>query len=131
MTAFVLDASTILARLYREVEVPPAVELDPAEALVPVLWHIEVLNSFLIGLRRGRFSYSQLEPILAEFMLLGVKVDPEPADPMRIFELGREHRLTSYDAAYLELALRRGVPLATYDRELQAAAHKAGVPLIE
>ena len=81
-----------------------------------------------LGERRGRLSEQQTERFLRELAHCAVTLDHSP-DEMTILALARHHRLTIYDAAYLELALREGVPLATLDGPLRTAARAAGVPL--
>jgi len=62
-----------------------------------------------------------------------IRVEQEPADRMlnEIFALAREHQLSTYDASYLDLAMRRGLPLATLDKSLRRAAGRCGVPLFK
>lgn len=125
-----MDASAFLAQLYGEAPAAPGKPINTAGALVPVIWRVEVLNSFLMALRRDRFTPLQMDRIVTEFLSLDVDTDGDPVEDRRILELGRQYRLTAYDATYLELALRRNLPLATLDAELQLAARRAGVPLI-
>src|SRR5271169_5988637 len=124
----VLDASVTIARVYAEQSTPAVrmvFETVAAQvAWVPELWHLEVANVLEIGVRRGRHGHDFLENTLADLALLSIQVDPETSRHAwgATARLAARHRLTSYDAAYLELALRRGLPLATLDKNLRAAA---------
>ena len=98
------------------------------EMLVPSLWHIEVANVFLISERRGRVSKEEIRKGLDAIRGLPVKTDfSGVTELVEVVELARLHGLTSYDALYLELARREGVPLATLDEKLQNVAGDAGV----
>jgi predicted nucleic acid-binding protein len=103
--------------------------LGETEALVPALWWFEVRNALLINERRGRINTTQTAEILADLGKLTIHLDREP-DGHAIIGLARAHRLTFYDAAYLELARRLDAPLATLDRQLAAAARAAAVSLL-
>ncbi|HVB40739.1 MAG TPA: type II toxin-antitoxin system VapC family toxin [Terriglobales bacterium] len=134
MSHFVLDASVLLARYFREPQAAGALErldaLDTSSAVVPGMWQLEILNGLLMGMRRGRLARAQVDGFVAELARLGVHVDRETPDSERIVVLAQGHGLTAYDASYLELALRRALPLATLDKAMQQAARRAGVPLI-
>jgi len=103
-----------------------------AEAVVPALWPFEVANALLVAEQRKRISGSIITALLDRFASFQVSV--EPGDAVRTFGqillLARQQNLTVYDAAYLELASRRALPLATLDDQLRRAARHAGVPLI-
>ena len=101
------------------------------QAHVPGLWPLEVANALLVGERRGRTTAADAAHFLAILSAFPITVDDETvarawADTMH---LARAHNLSAYDAAYLELAMRRGLPLATLDDKLKAAAVAVGVPL--
>jgi predicted nucleic acid-binding protein len=98
-------------------------------AVVPALWWFEVRNTLIVGERRGRLDAIQTTEILAQIEALPISRDREP-DSEAVLALARAHRLTVYDAAYLELALRADLPLATLDRQLAAAARAVRVPLL-
>jgi predicted nucleic acid-binding protein len=98
-------------------------------AIVPTLWWFEVRNVLLINERRGRIEAADTAQLVANLERLPVRIDRAPKGDS-ILWLGRLHRLTFYDASYLELALRLGVPLATLDRALAAAARASGVPVL-
>lgn len=99
-------------------------------AVVPALWWYEVRNVLVVNERRGRIDQAGTAEFLADLEGLPVHVDRAPVSDV-IFAHARAHRLTFYDAAYLELARRLDAPLATLDRALGTAARSAGVPLLE
>ena len=101
-------------------------------AVVPALWPFEMANVLAIAERRGRVPRAQVAHILALLGSLPIMVDPGPPAPLMaaLDSLAREHRLTAYDAASLELGLRHGVPIATRDVELRRAARDAGGSLV-
>lgn len=131
---FVLDGSVALAWCFPDEKAPyPQAVLDSlaeARAVVPSLWHLEVGNSLLMGERRKRSSQADTAHWLGFLAPLPISVDEET--PTRawsdVLSLARAQNLSVYDAAYLELALRLGLPLATLERPLKAAAKAVGVP---
>jgi predicted nucleic acid-binding protein len=132
----VLDSSVTLAWLYSE-ECTPAIEqvftiVTTARAWVPGLWRLEIANSLLMAVRRKRIGAELREQSLADLSLLNIVSDPdtETFAWSATLQLADRHHLTIYDAAYLELALRLSLPLATLDRDLRAAAGAIGVPLL-
>ena len=131
----VLDASMALAWIYsrtKESETKLAEEALKAFAKttvwVPNLWYAEVTNALLIGERRGVITEAQASNYLTKLMALPLNVDDSPATDYyhRIITLARQYKLTSYDATYLDLSLRLGAVLATFDRQLAEAMHLAG-----
>jgi len=135
---FVLDASVTLAWCFPD-ESTAGTEaiLDMlaggAEGIVPSIWPFEVSNALLVGERRKRLTVAQVTSVLRRVAKLPISVDPIQLD--RVFEqvlsFARQEQLTEYDAAYLELALRENLPLATLDDRLRRAAAKAGIALIK
>jgi predicted nucleic acid-binding protein len=131
----VLDGSVTLAWLFYDEKDPYADaivgKLPALEMLVPRLWHLEIANVLLVGERRGRCTQADATTWLA--FLGGLPIVVDAATEARAWSgtiaLGRQHGLTAYDAAYLELAMREGVPLATLDAKLKAAATAVGVAL--
>jgi len=101
------------------------------EAVAPALWWFEVRNTLIVGERRGRLTEADTAACLGEIARLGIAIDSAPQE-LDVLALARQHRLTVYDAAYLELAQRLGEPLATLDRELQApgTARRSGIALL-
>ena len=106
--------------------------LEHETAAVPSLWPLEVANVMLMGERRGRTSRADAEEFIA--LLNGLPIIRDDQTPALAFAailpLARTQNLTTYDAAYLELALRLGLPLATLDRRLLQAAQALGVTLL-
>lgn len=131
---FVLDASVAVAWCFEdEADAKSERVLDllsaGGEALVPSIWPLEVANALLVAERRGRIAMAQVTALLQRIAGLPISVDA--ADTRRAFEqilpLARQQNLTQYDAAYLELAMRRGVALATLEERLRKAAGDVGV----
>ena len=136
MTDFVLDNSVTMRWLlesgrHSEQAYADAVlkSLVDAEALVPNLWHLEAANVLLGAEQRGELDTVDVERFIARLEHLPIRVDPLTAHQgfNRTLGLSRAHRLSSYDAAYLELAIREELALATLDKDLVKAAKKAGV----
>ena len=131
--AFVLDGSIALAWCFPDEKAAysQAVldSLTSASAFAPSLWRLEVGNALLMGERRGRVTQADTAKWTTYLNALPVTIDDET--DLRAWSetltLARTQDLTVYDAAYLELALRRGVPLATLDAQLKAAAASVGV----
>jgi predicted nucleic acid-binding protein len=96
--------------------------------LVPAHWWFELRNALLMGERRGRATQEATLAFLDDLRDLTISIAPLP-DEKAVWDLARNHRLTFYDSAYLELAQREGVPLATFDDDLIAAARAEGVAL--
>jgi predicted nucleic acid-binding protein len=101
-------------------------------AWVPALWRWEVANVLEMGVRRGRHTAAFRDATLADLSLLPIAVDPEAERQAwgSTLQLAERHKLTLYDAAYLELARRRGLALATLDVDLRPAATAEGIPLL-
>jgi predicted nucleic acid-binding protein len=99
-------------------------------AVVPALWWFELRNILVVNERRGRIDTAGTAAFLLDLDQLPIRIDRTP-DSTAVVALARQHRLTAYDAAYLELARRLSLPLATLDAQLLAAALKDGVREIE
>jgi predicted nucleic acid-binding protein len=135
VTDFVLDCSVAMAWCFEDEADGYADHVLGAlldgSAFVPVIWPLEVANVVVVAERRGRLTPAEGREYLALLRRLPVRVDQESAH--RAFEktiaLARARRLSTYDAAYLELAIRGGIPLATADAALRRAATRAGVEL--
>ncbi len=130
---FVLDASMAASWAFKDESSALAQQvlgrLTRDYAVVPALWWFEILNIVAMNERRGRLSIDSSAEFLALLRDLDIEVDQSP-DQVAILSLVRQHRLTAYDAAYLELAVRERLPLATFDRELAKAAQQAGVAVL-
>jgi predicted nucleic acid-binding protein len=129
----VLDSSATLAWVYSD-EITEPIRQDfnlvgENGAWVPALWKLEVANVLEMGARRGRHDAAFRDSTLADLALLPISVDTETDRQAwgATLQLSERHRLTLYDAAYLELALRRGLPLASLDADLRRAAQAEGV----
>lgn len=129
----VIDCSVVLAWSLADEDEDSATEAlqrtTETGAVVPQIWWYELRNALLMNERRGRIAPQQLANTLTDIMALGVEVDGEH-DETGILAFARWHSLTVYDAAYLEVAFRRGLPLATLDRRLAEAAAAEGVTVI-
>jgi predicted nucleic acid-binding protein len=136
MPALVLDCSVTLAWLLADEQPAAAAQvLDQVVeegAIAPGLWPLEVGNALLVAERRGRLSSWNRTQALQGLAGLPIEIDGETAGRAwrETLALAETHRLTLYDATYLELALRRSLPLATFDAAMRAAAVTAGVPLL-
>ncbi|HEY6455754.1 MAG TPA: type II toxin-antitoxin system VapC family toxin [Steroidobacteraceae bacterium] len=135
---FVLGASVALSWLLRDVEAPEAsyafavlkaVRTGGFTASVPMTWGLEIANVLARAERKDQVTEAQSESFIE--MLRAMRIEADSATFTQALtdtlQLARRHRLSSYDASYLELALRAGLPLATLDEELRRAAQRAGV----
>ena len=134
--SLVLDSSATLAWIYSDETTEPIRRLFDAVAedgaVVPALWRLEVANSLTVAVRRGRIDVNFRRAALADLALLDITSD----DRTDIHAWGEtlnvadRFQLTVYDAAYLELAQRRNLALATLDGELRTAAEALGLRLV-
>lgn len=132
----VLDSSVTLAWVYSDELTPAAQQVFDRViadgAWVPSLWRLEVANALQSGVRRGRISAEFRDAALTDLMLLNIATDTD-TDTFAwsaTLRLAERCGLTLYDAAYLELAQRLNLPLATLDQELRAAAGALGFTLL-
>ena len=138
MTSFVMDNSIAMRWLlasekksdqaYAEAVLESLVDVD---AMVPNLWHLEAANVLVTAERRGELETGDVERFIAQLESLPIQVDPMTAHQAfsRTLSLSKAYKLSSYDAAYLELAIREGLPIATLDKDLLKAAKKADVAI--
>jgi predicted nucleic acid-binding protein len=107
-------------------------ELDGGEAVVPGIWALEVANSLLVAERKRRISDEKSSEFVSMLEGLPILVDPDETNRTfgAVLSLAREAGLTSYDASYLELAIRSNLPLASLDAPLRKAARARGVALL-
>ena len=133
---YVLDCSVAMAWLFDDERNQDVLslreQLIDGDALVPALWPIEVANVLRMAEKKQRITVYQSSQFKRLLKQLPINLDnrtPELA-LNRLLELAREYDLTVYDAAYLELALRCSLPLATLDSDLRHAAEKAGMPTL-
>jgi predicted nucleic acid-binding protein len=134
--AFVVDCSVAMAWLFHDEATPKTTALlnrmAAETAVVPALWFIEVTNVLALAERKGRIAASRSDAFIADLGKLAIERDDEAPDRAftQVLALCRTHQLTSYDAVYLDLAVRRNLPLATLDDPLRKAARKLGLSLI-
>jgi predicted nucleic acid-binding protein len=133
--AFVVDASVSAAWFlpdeatsYTEAALQATAEV---EVWVPALWSLEVGNLLLSAQRRRRINDVQRRELVTAAAALRIRVDREAVSMVELDDLAAAHGLTAYDAAYLELALRRRLPLATLDAALRKAIRKAGIEIAD
>jgi predicted nucleic acid-binding protein len=136
MVAVVIDASIASAWCFPDEQtdytkaVFQAVSSSAVDTVAPRLWAYEIRNSVLMGLRRGRMSIPDSAQFLVSLNEMNVRLS-EPASYDNVFSLAQEHGLTVYDAAYLDLAIQEGLPLASLDGQLVRAAQKVGIQLFQ
>jgi predicted nucleic acid-binding protein len=130
---FVLDASVAACWFFPDETHPIAshswLRIHQDEAIVPAHWWFEVRNTMLIGERKGRTTTHHTGFAIDRLGRMTIRHEPLPLD-IEIFSLARKHRLTFYDASYLELAKRKALPLATLDNALASAARAEDVEFI-
>ena len=137
MKRFVIDCSVVMAWCFEdETDRYADLVLDlliDSEAIVPSVWPLEVANVLLVAERRKRLSEADSAQFIKLLSELPIIVDKETADRAlnEIFFVGRQQGLSSYDTAYLELAMREGAALATRDKRLINVARKCGVELVK
>ena len=136
MTDFVLDASVALAWCFEDENTTSArqilARLVTEAASVPAIWPIEVASVLALAERRRRITPANSSEFIAKLEDMVILVDGETSSRAfgRILDLAREEHLTAYDAAYLELAMRLGVPLASKDAGLCNAAERLGIAVL-
>lgn len=134
--SFVLDCSAVLPWMFGD-EASQATDLlleevvQGEEVLVPALWHLELGNVLLGAMRKKCIDQAGVEAFVSQLRNLEITVDPETTGRAwdKTLDLAQQHGLSTYDAAYLELALRRGLPMATRDKTLAIACQASGVKL--
>lgn len=133
---FILDASITLSWCLSDEQTPATnallERLETEEAIVPALWSLEIGNILVSAQRKQRITYAKIIEFLSLLEPLNIRVDEETAARgfHEILSLSYSESLTTYDAAYLELAMRHGLPLATKDMQLSAVAKRLGVEVI-
>ena len=134
--SLVLDSSATLAWIYGD-ETTDAIravfdQVADAGAVVPSLWRLEVANSLTVAVRRNRIDGEYRHAALADLALLDITTDQQTDGQAwgETLRLADRYRLTLYDAAYLEVSLRRGLPLATLDQDLRVAAQAVAIRLL-
>lgn len=131
-----IDASVTLAWYFDDEATPETdallEQVAASGAIVPALWRLEVANALQVSIRRKRIDTAYRDHVLRRLARMAITVDPdgEAHAWTTVLHLADRQNLTMYDAAYLELAQRRDLPLGTLDRDLQAAARAIGVPVL-
>ena len=130
---FVLDASIAACWAFQGEQHPRAdaafARIRTEDAVVPSLWWFEIRNILVVNERRKRITENGTNSFLRNLSRLRIRVDREPEEAV-VLRVARTHRLSVYDASYLELALREAIPVATLDTELAAAALAEGAGLV-
>jgi predicted nucleic acid-binding protein len=134
---FVIDNSIVMAWCFGDAEDDYAdavlESLETGQALAPAVWPLETGNVLLVAERRQRINRAATVRFLELLDALPIQVEQEPPERMfkEVVSLAREQELSTYDASYLDLAMRHDLPLATRDAALLKAARRCGIPLFE
>lgn len=132
---FIVDNSVVMSWCFKDEsnQYADAIldTLNKSTAVVPPIWPLEVVNVLLVAERRKRLSKADSVRFITLLTQLPITVEQEQPERMmkEILALAREQRLSSYDASYLDLAMRKGLPIATLDRGLRVAAKRTKVPI--
>lgn len=133
---FVVDNSVIMAWCFKDETNTYADQildgLVHATGFVPAIWPLEVCNVLLVAERKKRISEAGSARFITLLAELPIVVEQESPERMtkEIFAIARKHKLSSYDASYLDLAMRKGLPIATLDNNLLAAAKRSKVTIV-
>ena len=134
---FVIDNSVVMTWCFKD-EINQSADaildrLEVSTAVVPSIWPLEVGNVLLVAERKKRLSEADSTRFIVLLAELPIIIEQEPPERMMkdILALAREHQLSTYDASYLDLAMRKGLPIATLDNRLKAAAKRSQVPTLK
>ncbi len=134
---FVIDNSVIMTWCFSD-EASQYADLildrfEVSDGFVPSIWPLEVCNVLLVAERKNRIGEADSARFIALLSELPIIVEQEPPERMimEIFALARKHKLSGYDASYLDLAMRKGLPIATLDKNLIAAAKRSKLPILK
>jgi len=134
---FVIDNSVVMTWCFKDEDNEYSDrmlnKLEHATVFVPSIWPLEVTNVLLSAERKNRIGEADSMRFIALLSELPIVVDQESPERMikEIFALARQHNLSSYDASYLDLAMRKGLPIATLDKNLLAAAKRSKVMVLK
>ncbi|MEE8480699.1 MAG: type II toxin-antitoxin system VapC family toxin [Desulfobacterales bacterium] len=134
---FVIDNSVVMTWCFKDQinQYADAIldRLEVSTAVVPSIWPLEVGNVLLVAERKKRLSEADSTRFIVLLAELPIIIEQEPPERMMkdILALAREHQLSTYDASYLDLAMRKGLPIATLDNRLKAAAKRSQVPTLK
>ena len=137
MADFIIDKSVVMAWCFADEDTTYADEvlasLESSEAIAPAIWPLEIGNVLVVAERRKRLNESDSIRFLALINDLPIKVLQEPPERMtkEILALARERQISTYDASYLDLAMRKGLPIATQDSGLKKAAKKCKITIFK
>ncbi len=137
MNGVVIDASVALAWCFPDEASQYAdavlVALEGLTVLVPAIWPLEITNALLVGGRRKRIKQPEVRRFVELLKVLSIVEDTQPAGDTisSVLPLAREYDLSAYDAAYLDVAVRHEIPLATLDAALQKAVRAAGIRIFK
>ena len=137
MNHFVLDCSLTMSWCFEDEKSPEGDAIleslieEERQGFVPPLWQIEVVNVLSIAERHGRISSTRSFLFLDFLLDLPIIVDEDSQDLKDLLVLSKEYTLSAYDAAYLAIAVRKQIPLATLDKKLKAAATLANISLLK
>jgi predicted nucleic acid-binding protein len=133
LNGIVVDASVALAWCFPDEASNYAdsvlLALEEQAIVIPAIWAVEITNAMLVGERRKRIRQPEVQRFVELLKGLNIVEDAQPAAyaVSNLFHLARDYRLSAYDAAYLDVAIRREIPLATLDSNLRKAALVAGI----
>ena len=134
---FVIDSSVVMMWCFKDEtsQYADAIldSLEVSTAVVPSICPLELANALLVAERRKRLSKADSARFITLLAELPIMIEQEPPERMLkdILTLAREYQISSYDASYLDLAMRKGLPIATLDNGLIAAAKLSQVPIVE
>jgi predicted nucleic acid-binding protein len=135
LRGIVVDASVALAWCFPDETSAYAdfvlLALENQVAVVPAIWPVEVTNALVVGERRNRLHQPEVTRFVELLKALNIVQDAQPATEIlsHVFPLAQRYRLSAYDAAYLDVAVRRHLPLATLDSGLRSASRSAGIEI--
>ncbi|MBT3256959.1 MAG: type II toxin-antitoxin system VapC family toxin [Deltaproteobacteria bacterium] len=133
---FVIDNSVVMTWCFKDETSQYADHIldrfEDSTGFVPAIWPLEICNVLLVAERKKRMGEAGSARFMALLAELPIIVEQEPPERMikENFALARKHKLSSYDASYLDLAMRKGLPIATLDKNLLAAAKRSKVPIL-
>lgn len=137
MEDFVLDCSVTVAWCFADESTRTTDDLlesfsSERRAYTPAIWPFEVTNVLLVGERRERISPKDSSRFLTLLWTLPIypDLDVTPSTLQRIIDIGRNHQISAYDASYMELALRRGLSMATLDNKMKTVAEQLNIPCL-
>jgi predicted nucleic acid-binding protein len=134
--AWVVDCSVAMTWLFADEATPQTAELldrfITEKAVVPAWWFLEITNVMALAERKNRITPAQSAEFISDLSALEIEIDTDTPDRAfsHLLPLCRAHGLTSYDAVYLDLAVRQRLPLATLDEPLRTAARQLDVTLL-